>query len=82
MTNMPYELEGLQSRLRMLESEVAFLYKHLDLPYERASEDQPVIDLIRQNDMMGAIKLYREIHVCSMSEAQEGIKKLEEQPGF
>ena len=81
MTNMPYELEGLQSRLRMLESEVAFLYKHLNLPYERELEDQPVIELIKKNDMMGAIKLYREIHGCSMDEAREGIK-LMEQPGF
>lgn len=41
MSNMPYELDGLQSRVRMLENEIAFLYKHLDLPDERESEDQP-----------------------------------------
>ena len=81
MTNMPYELEGLQSRLRMLENEVAFLYKHLNLPYGRESEDTPVIELIKNNDMPGALKLYCEIHVCSMDEAREGIKLLE-QPGF
>jgi ribosomal protein L7/L12 len=31
--------------------------------------------------MLGAIKLYREIHVCSMEEAKEGIKQIE-QLGF
>ena len=77
MTNMPYELEALQSRVRLLENEIAFLYKHLDLPYERESEGQPVIEMIN-NNMMEAFKLYRQIHVCGMDEAKAGVQELRE----
>ncbi len=64
---MSTELEVIQLRERIahLEGQVAFLYRHLGITFvpEAAPGDDPrIVDALKKGNLLGAIKVYREIH--------------------
>jgi len=56
--------------------------QHLELPYERESEDQPVLDLLLNNKKTEEVALYRQIHACGLAEANEAVKQLKADSGY
>ena len=72
------EIADLRQRVSHLEALVASLSKQLNLTYipDVDTLNQPVIDLLRQDRYMEAIKRYRDIHGVSLAIGTEAVNQL------
>jgi len=73
------EVIALKQRIAKLERTVEFLLQQLKLDYvdkPNYGENAAYIDLIRQNKLMDAIKLYREKTGAGLAEAKMAIESL------
>jgi len=77
---MPDEYETIQLRARIaeLESRVDFLYKRLNVEYvENAAPIDPrIMELVRQGNKIGAIKIYRELYNVGLVEAKNAVDQM------
>ena len=70
----------LRMRVKQLEGQVEFLYKHLGVTYipePGPDEDPRIIEQLKKGNMIEAIKIHRELTGSSLPEAKmvvEGIK--------
>jgi ribosomal protein L7/L12 len=74
------ELQTVRERVKKLEAEVRFLYKHLGVTFVPAFEldpaDQEVVDWLKAGDTMKAIMAYREVHKVSLNEAKAAVEEI------
>lgn len=73
------ELEILRSRVSRLEAEMEFLYKHLRLTFSEGSSPQAdprLLAALQRNNLIEAIKVYRELTNCSLAEAKNAVEEL------
>jgi ribosomal protein L7/L12 len=79
------ELTALRNRVAHLEGQVAFLYKHLGVTFvpESAPDDDPrIIEQIKKGNLLGAIKIYREIHNTGLEEARLAVEEIKGRLGI
>ena len=69
------EFINLRGRVIELEAQIQYLYTHFGLTYA-AGPNTKIMELIRKNDMMGAIKLHRELYNSSLVDAKQAVEKL------
>ena len=79
------DIQHLNKRLRVLESKVEYLYKHLGviyIPEPGPADDPRIIELVKQGKKLEAIKLYREITNENMADAQQELDDLQRRLGI
>jgi ribosomal protein L7/L12 len=78
------EINLLRSRIVHLEAQVDFLYRHLGITYveNNSPDDDPrIIDALRKNNLIEAIKIYREIHDIGLAEAKAAVEAIRARRG-
>jgi ribosomal protein L7/L12 len=79
------EFGVLRMRVKELEGQVAFLYKHLGVTYipEPGPEANPrVIEQIKKGNLIEAIKIYRELTDAGLAEAKSAVEQVKAQLGL
>ena len=69
----------LRDRTIKLEGQVAFLYKHLGVTFvpEAAPGDDPrIIEHLKKGDLLGAIKVHREIYETDFNSAKMAVEEI------
>lgn len=79
------EINLLRSQINRLQAQVDFLYRHLGVTYveQNSPDDDPrIIDALRNNNVMEAIKYYREINDIGLAEAKAAIEAIRARRGL
>jgi ribosomal protein L7/L12 len=79
------EIYGLRQRISRLEAQVDQLYKHLGITFVediRAGDDPKVIAALRANNMIEAIKYYREKNNVGLAEAKLAVEEMRARLGI
>lgn len=75
----------LRMRVKQLESQVEFLYKHLGVTYisEPGPDDDPrIIEQLKKGNMLEAIKIHRELTGSGLAEAKMAVENLKGRLGI
>ena len=75
----------MRSRIVNLEAQVDFLYRHLGVTYveNNSPDDDPrIIDALRKNNIIEAIKYYREINDIGLAEAKAAVEAIRARRGI
>jgi len=73
------EVGLLRMRVKELEGQVAFLYKHIGVAYipePGSNEDPRMIEFINKGNLIEAAKIYRELNNSSLAEAKIAVEEL------
>jgi len=77
---MSSEIDILQLRARVaeLEARLDHLYNHFGLTYNpnAPAEDPRMLTMLRQGNLIEAIKIYRETHDVGLSEAKAAVEAI------
>ena len=79
------EINLLRSRIVHLEAQVDFLYRHLGITYvenNNPDDDPRIIDALRKNNLIEAIKIYREINDIGLAEAKTAVEAIRARRGI
>jgi len=79
------ENEILRSRVSRLEAEVEYLYKHFGLTFSEnasPSDDPRVIEALKKNNMIEAIKQYRELTNTGLADAKAAVEEIRRRRGI
>lgn len=79
------DIAALRQRIYRLEAQVEFLYRHLGVTFvEQADpgDDPRIIDALKRNNVIEAIKYYRELTDTGLAEAKAEVEKIRERRGF
>lgn len=80
-----HEIELLRSRINRLEAQLDFVYKHFGLTFVenvQPGDDPRVIDALRRNSMIEAIKIYRELTNVGLAEAKTAVEGIRARRGI
>ena len=80
-----HEIELLRSRINRLEAEVEFLYKHFGLTLSEKGtpgDDPRILEALRKNNMIEAIKLYRELTNSGLAESKRAVEEIRRRRGI
>ncbi len=78
------EVELLQLRVTELEQRLQFIYRHLNIAYAQpTSNADPALspqvqEALRSDNKIGAIKIYRELTDCSLTDAKAAMDHAEQ----
>ena len=75
---MDEEVSRLSMRVAELEKRLDFLYQKLTVEYVAPpSQDDPrIVEMIRKNNLIEAIKIYREMHNVGLYEAKKEVEAI------
>lgn len=79
------EINLLRSRIVHLEAQVDFLYRHLGVRFveqNSPADDPRVLDALRRNNLIEAIKYYREIQDIGLAEAKAAVEAIRSRHGI
>ncbi len=79
------EMSLLRSRISRLEAEVEFLYKHLRISFSEdtsPNDDPRILDALRRNNIIEAIKYYREITNTGLADAKAAVEEIRARRGL
>jgi len=79
------EIEILRSRVSRLEAEVEFLFTHFGLIFSvnaSPADDPRVIEALRKNNIIEAIKVYREMTNSGLAEAKSAVEEIRRRRGI
>ncbi|RJP54007.1 MAG: hypothetical protein C4557_03740 [Anaerolineaceae bacterium] len=79
------EIAALKQHIFKLEAQMDQLYRHLNLTFvERAEpgDDPRIIEALRKNNLLEAIKVYREISGVGMEAARAAIDEIRARRGI
>lgn len=78
------EIEILRSRVSRLEAEVEFLYKHFRLTFSEnpPGDDPRVIEALQRNNLIEAIKIYRELTNLGLAESKNAVEEIRRRRGM
>jgi ribosomal protein L7/L12 len=79
------EINLLRSRIVHLEAQIDFLYRHLGVTYveNNSPDDDPrIIVALRKNNLIEAIKIYREINDIGLAEAKAAVEAIRARRGI
>ena len=80
-----HEIELLRSRINRLEAQMDFLFKHFGLTFsENANpgDDPRILDALRKNNTIEAIKIYREMTNLGLAEAKAAVEEIRARRGL
>ena len=80
-----HENELLRSRISRLEAEVEFLYKHFGLTFSESAspgDDPRVLEALKKNNLIEAIKVYRELTNSGLAEAKTAVEEIRRRRGM
>ena len=75
----------LRMRVKELEGQVAFLYKHLGITYipePGPDEDPRMIEFIKKGNLIEAIKIHRELNNSGLAEAKLAVEQIKARLGM
>jgi ribosomal protein L7/L12 len=84
-TSEQQEIALLRQRINRLEAQVDFLYRHLGVTFtedSRDTDDPKIIAALRTNNIIEAIKLYRERTNVSLAEAKAAVEAMRSRLGI
>lgn len=79
------DIAALRQRIYRLEAQVEFLYRHLGVTFVDQADpgdDPRIIDALKRNNVIEAIKYYRELTDTGLAEAKAAVEKIRERRGF
>jgi hypothetical protein len=79
------EISVLKGRVSRLEARLEFLYRHLGVTFiedTRPTDDPRIIEAIRANNLLEAIKLYRMATNASLEAARAGVEEMRARLGI
>lgn len=79
------EVSTLRQRVFQLEAKIEFLYRHLGVTFIEQAEpgdDPRIIDALRKNNVIEAIKYYREITGVGLAEAKTAVENIRARRGI
>jgi hypothetical protein len=79
------EINLLRSRIVHLEARLDFLYRHLGVTFveQHSPDDDPrIIDALRKNNLIEAIRIYREINDIGLAEAKAAVEAIRARRGI
>ncbi|MCJ7432044.1 MAG: hypothetical protein MUO77_01010 [Anaerolineales bacterium] len=79
------EIASLRQRVVRLESQVDFLYKHLGVTFVEdayETDDPQVIEALKRNNIIEAIKYYRGKTNVGLAEAKSAVEKIKARRGI
>ena len=80
-----HEMELLRSRISRLEAQLEFVFQHFGLTYienAQPGDDPRIIDALRKNNLIEAIKVYREITNTGLAEAKAAVEAIRARRGI
>jgi len=78
-------IAALKIRVSKLEAQVDFLCKHLGLTFSEnayQTDDPRIVDALRRNNMIEAIKLYREQTGLGLKDAKDAVEEMKQRLGY
>ncbi len=85
MGALEQEVDSLRGRVRNLEDQVEFLYRHLGLTYDPNSvptDDPRIIEQLKKGNLIEAIKIYRQTYNVGLAEAKKAVEELKARGGY
>ncbi len=90
MTVTEEQITQMRSRISHLEGKVEFLYRHLGItfvPESSPSDDPRVVDALKKNNLLEAIKIYRQLNssntiTISVDEARMAVEEIKGRLGI
>ncbi|HNK64593.1 MAG TPA: hypothetical protein PKL78_01710 [Anaerolineales bacterium] len=79
------EIAALKQRIFRLEAQVDQLYRHLSLTFveqAEASDDPRIIEALRRNNIIEAVKYYREVTGVSLEAAKAAVDEIRARRGI
>lgn len=79
------DLGKLRNRVIQLEGQVAFLYRHLGVTFvpEASPLDDPgIIEQLKKGNLLGAIKVHRELHGSGYEDAKAAVEEIKGRLGI
>jgi hypothetical protein len=79
------EIAVLKGRVNRLEARLEFLYKHLGVTFiedTRPTDDPRIIEALKANNLLEAIKLYRMATNASLEAAKAGVEDMRARLGI
>ena len=79
------EIALLRQRIVRLEAQVEFLFKHLGVnmnPDGSPAVDPRIIDALKKNNLIEAIKIYREKTGVGLAEAKAAVEEINKRRAF
>lgn len=79
------EIQILRSRVSRLEAEMEYLYRHFGLTFSEnasPSDDPRVLEALKKNNMIEAIKVYRELTNLGLAEAKTAVEEIRRRRGL
>lgn len=79
------ENEILRSRVSRLEAEMEYLYKHFGLTFSEnanPSNDPRVLEALKNNNLIEAIKIYRELTNLGLAESKAAVEEIRRRRGL
>jgi hypothetical protein len=79
------EISVLKGRVSRLEARLEFLYRHLGVTFiedTRPTDDPRIIEALKANNLLEAIKLYRMATNASLEAAKVGVEEMRARLGI
>ena len=69
------EYQKLRDRVYKLQAQVDFLYQHLGISFspESSMDDPRIVEALKKGDLLGAMRVYRELFNCDAPTAQDAV---------
>ncbi len=84
-TQEQQDIASLRQRVIRLEAQVEYLYRHLGVTFiedTRSSDNPDVVAALRSNNLIGAIKIYRDITGVGLAEAKSAVEEIKARRGI
>jgi len=78
------EWQRLRDRVYKLQAQVDFLYQHLGLTFtpDVTADDPRIIEKLKKGDLLGAMKIHRELFNSDVGTAQEAVLEIKGRLGI
>ena len=78
------EWQRLRDRVYKLQAQVDFLYQHLGISFtpDTTLDDPRIVEQLKKNNILGAMKIHRELYNSDVTTAQEAVLEIKGRLGI
>ncbi len=78
------EWQRLRDRVYKLQAQVDFLYQHLGISFtpDITRDDPRIVELLKKGNILGAMKIHRELYNSDVGTAQEAVLEIKGRLGI